>query len=156
MGGQKLEQVLKTQHISSISASHPLVQPPSANQCQRRSVKCSFLCVPTSQISSQCLCPSGSVLDRDNSTCVHQHLNNSVISAPRKTVNIDQHINELKRSEEKDNFIIVLLVGTIAGSLLLILVVRRFMSSYYTINTFVILRSVLLCLNAKEPTPETV
>jgi len=123
MGGQKLEQVLKTKHISSISASHPLVQPPSANQCQRRSVKCSFLCVPTSQISSQCLCPSGSVLDRDNSTCVHQHLNNSVISAPRKTVNIDQHINELKRSEEKDNFIIVLLVGTIAGSLLLILVI---------------------------------
>ena len=131
MGGQKLEHVLKTKLIGSISASHPLIQPPSVNQCQKRSMKCSFMCAPTSQNSSQCLCPSGSVLDRDNSTCVHEHDKISVISSPRKTVNIDQHIDELKRTEEKDNFIIVLLVGTIAGSLLLILVVRGFMVSCY-------------------------
>ena len=89
------------------------------------------MCVPTSQNSSQCLCPSGSDLDHDKSSCFIKNNKKNAISSQRKNVNIDKHIKEMKRADEKDNFIIVLLVGTIAGSLLLILVVSRLRVFYY-------------------------
>ena len=37
---------------------------------------------------------------------------------------MDQHVEELKRSKEKDNLIVILLLGSIAGCALVLLSVR--------------------------------
>ena len=45
-------------------------------------------------------------------------------SKHNKTVLMDQHVEELKRSKEKDNLIVILLLGSIAGCALVLLSVR--------------------------------
>ena len=80
------------------------------------------MCVSTSGVSSSCLCPNGFILSIDESTCEKEGL----ISNP--SLAASDHLASSKladiSSSEDEKFLILLIVGTVGGSMFLILLVR--------------------------------
>ena len=97
----------------------------ATNPCSRRRVPCSHVCVPTgdSATPTRCLCPAPLHLAGDNSTC--SLLGNSSNSSSSKSAVVERQMKQLQLSQKKDDLMTVLLIGSIAGSLILLLLVRR-------------------------------
>ena len=100
-----------------------MVQVHATSPCSRRRVSCSHVCVPTgdSATPTRCLCPAPLHLAGDNSTC--SLLGNS--SKSSKSAVVERQMKQLQLSQKKDDLMTVLLIGSIAGSLILLLLVRR-------------------------------
>ena len=92
----------------------------ATSPCSRRRVPCSHVCVPTgdSATPTRCLCPAPLHLAGDNSTC-------SLLGNSSKSAVVERQMKQLQLSQKKDDLMTVLLIGSIAGSLILLLLVRR-------------------------------
>ena len=131
LNDQKHEKIETLNHsiagksLGTISIVHYLSQPrdPRGSTCYNRKQKCSHMCVSTSGVSSSCLCPNGFSLSVDESTCVKEGL----ISNPSLAASdhlASSKLADISSSEEDEKFLILLIVGTVGGSMFLILLVR--------------------------------
>ena len=84
------------------------------------------MCVPTgdSATPTRCLCPAPLLLAGDNSTCSLLGSNSSNSNSSKSAV-VERQMKQLQLSQKKDDLMTVLLIGSIAGSLILLLLVRR-------------------------------
>ena len=114
--------------ISSIQPLHSLYQPSSSsNICQKSS--CSHLCVPQyvphhletqDLLSHVCLCPDNVNLDKDNSTCV-TNISKLVTSNSK---HVEEKLEDLKKTKETDNLIMMLIFGVLIGSIIIVVLVK--------------------------------
>ena len=111
-GGDTTEVVTEAAHLRHLVPHHTLVQPRGRDHVCRPG-QCPHLCVPVTSgdqgLRSSCLCP-------DNAPC-----SPLAQDKPNKTEIIDRHVEELRRGKEKDNLIIILLLGSVAGCALVFL-----------------------------------
>ena len=99
----------------------------ATNPCSRRRVPCSHVCLPTgdSATPTRCLCPAPLHLTGDNSTCSLLGNSSNSNSNSSKSAVVERQMKQLQLSQKKDDLMTVLLIGSIAGSLILLLLVRR-------------------------------
>ena len=108
-----------------------MVQVHATSPCSRRRAPCSHVCVPTgdSATPTRCLCPAPLHLAGDNSTCSllgnNSNSNSNSNSSSSKSAVVERQMKQLQLSQKKDDLMTVLLIGSIAGSLILLLLVRR-------------------------------
>ena len=113
---------------TSIKAFHSFLQPAWKNSCQTREEKCSHICVPSLEVGEEshtrattvCLCPSELKLSSDNLTCHGDSVTSYQVSSK---VILDQEIAAQQHSQERENMIIIVIIGLAGGSLFLVFLV---------------------------------
>ena len=129
-----------------------MVQVHATNPCSRRRVPCSHVCVPTgdSATPTRCLCPAPLLLAGDNSTCSLLGNSSNSNSSSSKSAVVERQMKQLQLSQKKDDLMTVLLIGSIAGSLILLLLVRRLAECYDTRFSRLVLQIVALALRCRR------
>ena len=121
--GDTSELVTQAPHIHHLVPYHPMAQTRGRDHVCSGD-QCSHLCVPVADgdhsLRASCLCPDSS----DDGPCSpggHYQVSGA---KQRKTDIMDRHVEELRRGKAKDNMIIILLLGSLAGCALVFLSVR--------------------------------
>jgi len=112
---------------------HSLIQPRGTNQCHKRSMPCSHVCLPSGlsltsgrharnlgdaeDVRSVCLCPQGLKLDKDGSTCVSDGSNFTTLAPTTTTppplpMPVDDKKNGIDIREDQTLFIVSLVAVT--------------------------------------------
>ena len=120
LGGDR-ELVTQAAHLHHLAPYHPLAQPRVRDHVCSGG-QCSHLCVPVPSddgLLASCLCPDHS--DVPCSPRGHHRADVQVSGGKHNRTDIDRHVEKLRRGKEKDNLIIILLLGSIAGCALVFL-----------------------------------
>lgn len=127
LGGDTDELVTEAAHLHHLVPYHPMAQPRARDHVCSGG-QCSHLCVPVpgdQGLRASCLCPDHSSLTSDGAPCspLGHHQADAQVAGGKhnKTEIIDRHVEELRKGKEKDNLIIILLLGSIAGCALVFL-----------------------------------
>ena len=122
--GHTSELVTEAPHLHHLVPYHPMAQPRASDHVCSGG-HCSHLCVPVPDsdhgLRASCLCPDTS----DDAPCSpggHYQVSGA---QQRRTDIMDRHVEELRRDKAKDNMIIILLLGSLAGCALVFLSVKN-------------------------------
>ena len=102
----------------SVKAFHSVLQPQWPDLCQGKEERCPGLCVPHLATTTACLCPQ-------NSTC------RGKVRPPASnhTHVLEEEIEAHQSTQQKENYIIVLIIGLIGASLVLLILVSLILES---------------------------